>query len=127
MPWIYSYWYKDELLYIGSTFDLSKRHRSHIYEWKKKPLQFHKYMIENNLTFDDLYKGVVFFDIKDKKTLELKETQFIKELKPLCNERMPRTTEEQTKKQYYKQYYIVNKDKIIERRRIKYFIKHLFD
>ena len=93
---IYFYFYKETLLYIGSTFDMKERLRGHKHEYKTEVQPFHKYLKANGLTLDDLELEEVKTGITDKEELRLLEGNCQKLYKSQCNVRI----ESRTKKEH---------------------------
>ena len=107
---IYFYFYQDELLYIGSSFDMEERIQSHKDDYKKSKLQFYKDLKANGLRMEDLELEEVKTGIINVKTLKLLEGDCQRFYEPQCNIRI----EGRTRKEYYKD----NKEKFNERSRL---------
>ena len=94
---IYFYFYEDELLYIGSTFDMKDRIKKHQYKYDSDILPFYRDLKANGLTMEDL---------------ELEEVKTDQKLyKPQCNMNIAG----RSRKESHKEYYENNKDKILAR------------
>lgn len=101
---IYIYYYKDELLYCGSTFNHKERHYLHQNTYKNMTtniLPFHIYLQTNNINFNHLvYHRIQVNESigsNDKTILQQVEREFIEFYKPKCNIQIPG----RTKKEYY--------------------------
>ena len=100
--WVYKYSYQHEILYIGSTEDKESRHKSHIRQYNSKnPSLFHKKLIENNLTFDDLELEYIE-EIEFENVLVKLENKYIQELTPKYNIRNKLPKEQRIKEQQKK-------------------------
>ena len=111
---IYFYFYEDEILYIGSTFDLKQREKRHKSCLKcGDTMPFYKYLREQNLIFDNLRIEIVETAIYEKEPLKILEDMMIEYWKPKCNVYRAYLSEED-KKEQRKQYCENNKEKIKE-------------
>ena len=109
---IYFYFYEDELLYIGSTFDMKARIGIHKSRLKyNSTIKFYKYLRENNLTFDNLEMEEVETEITDDLQLKILEQNCQDLYEPICN-MIKAYLSEEDKKQYQKEY--KKTDKYIE-------------
>ena len=84
---VYFYFYQDELLYIGSTFDMKERIKSHKKDYRRSKLPFYRELQENGLTMDDLELEEVKTGIIDDIELTL-EGKCQRLYKPQCNKRI---------------------------------------
>ena len=118
---VYAYFYNEECLYIGSTFDINRRkstHKSSLKNKGERDLPFYKYLRQKNLTFDDLTIEIVETAINEEASLLLLEKMLIEYLKPNCNIRMPgvpgRTSQEyyESRKDIYTKWRDDNKEKL---------------
>ena len=119
----------DCLVYVGSTIDkLSKRFGGHKKDSKKRELPLYKYVKDDwENWYIELYED---FPCNNKNELERREGQVIREIGNLNKNIAGRSLKEYDK-QYYrdncekiaeqaKQYYEDNRDKILERYKQKY-------
>ena len=110
---IYFYFYEDEILYIGSTFDLKQREKRHKSCLKcGDTMPFYKYLREQNLIFDNLRIEIVETAIYEKEPLKILEDMMIEYWKPKCNVYRAYLSEAE-KKEYMKEYYEDNKEKVL--------------
>lgn len=124
--YIYFYFYKEELLYIGSTFDFKQREGTHKSRLKcNSNLQFYKYLREQNLTLENLEAEVVKTEITDNTELRRLEGNLIKIYNPICNKEVAGRTHKEyyednkdKYKEYQKEYREDNKDKISEYKKV---------
>ena len=141
---IYNYSYNNEILYIGSTFDLQDRERLHKSVLNnEKSNQYNKpfyvYLRDQKLQIKDLKKEIINTTLKTKQELENFEGILIRQLRPKCNKvingRTMKEYNEDNKeiikenkkeyrlnnkekiKEYKKEYYEDNKEKINETRK----------
>lgn len=117
MGFIYVYMLNDEMLYIGSTFNLKKRERKHTSDLKKGHQPFHRYLNEKGLKIDDLHKEVVETAIYEKEPLEILERMLIEHWEPLCNVNIPGRTKSERYQQiaeYQKVYCQDNGERLSE-------------
>lgn len=63
---VYFYFYENELLYVGSTFDMKRRHNEHKRKYKYVSIPFYTSIKENGLTLDDLELEEVITEITGK-------------------------------------------------------------
>ena len=87
---VYKYFFDDQLLYIGSTFDLQERERQHKSSVnnensKKYNYPFYKYLRDQNILFEDLKKEIINTTLSTKKELQKFEGILIRQLEPKCN------------------------------------------
>ena len=69
--YIYYYFYKDELLYIGSTKNIVKRSQSHKDSLKKgNTSPFYIHLRESNLFIGDLEKEVILIELTDRDIIQ---------------------------------------------------------
>ena len=100
---IYFYFYEDELLYIGSTFDMKERIRTHKRDYEKDILPFYRDVKANGLTIDDLELEEVETEITDKIKLKILERKCQDLYDPLCNINRAYINEEEYR-EYHKEY-----------------------
>lgn len=141
MFFLYKIFYNSLLLYVGSTNNIQRRKREH-----KKSLNngfdrpLYNYLRNNNIKFEQLIFEIIETDIDNKCDLLLAEGAMIKELLPVCNERIEGRTNKEWRndniekikenkrqyrekniekiKEYKKQYYEQNIEKIKEKSKI---------
>ena len=123
---VYKYFFDDQLLYIGSTFNLQDRERHHKSclnnkNSKKYNKPFYKYLNENGLKIEDLKKEIINTTLSTKKELQKFEGILIRQLEPKCNKyingRTMKEYREDNKEQIKekrKEYRLNNKEKIKE-------------
>jgi hypothetical protein len=120
---IYMIWtpLDNSFCYIGSTFNrLHKRFEKHKQDYKyyKGSISIHKYFDKYNIeNFKiDLIKSynVIRTHQKDRKHLEAYETLWISKTKNCVNEILPFMP---IRKEYQKQYYLDNKEKLLEKQK----------
>lgn len=127
---IYFYFYQDELLYIGSTFNMKERIRTHKKDYENDVLLFHRDLKANGLAIDDLQLEEVKTGITDDQKLRDLEGKCIKMYKPTCNVSIPGRTQKEYREDnkeelnvYIKSYYKENSTKIMEQHKI-YNLEH---
>ena len=110
---VYFYFYQNEMLYIGSTFNLKQRKKDHKSALKcGNTRPFYKYLREHNLNFDNLRIEVVETAIYEKEPLHILEDMMIDYWKPKYNLNRAYLSEAE-KKEYMKEYYEDNKEKVL--------------
>ena len=125
---IYFYFYKETLLYIGSSMDIKARIEVHKSKLKNgNTMPFYKYLREQNLTFENLELEDVKTEITDKIELVILEQKCQDLYEPICNMRRAYSSKEDKKeydkeyrktdkyKEYYKEYRKTDKSKAYEK------------
>ena len=104
--------------YIGSTEDIDKRLKEHKSNAKKSNIKLHKAIRENGGKF----VMTKLYDVEYENDVELRieERKSYDEMKPNLNTNRPHITKKEIK-EYKKQYYIDNGDKLKERHN-KYYL-----
>jgi predicted GIY-YIG superfamily endonuclease len=124
---IYKIYYKDVLLYVGSTTDLKQRkwtHKHSCYNENRKDynMKLYQYIRDNNIVFEDLIWNFEETDITDKTEALKFEGSKILELNPICNYEIAgngtgkewRESNKEKISEQKKQYREANKEKLRE-------------
>jgi hypothetical protein len=94
---VYFIYYNNDLLYVGSTFDIKKRIRQHRYLFnQEKDRELYNYLRKNSIQFEKLlFKHIKYDYLPDEESLKKIETLYIRALNPITNIYMPRRTIEE--------------------------------
>jgi len=122
---IYKIYHKDneDLFYIGSTTDLDRRKREHKYNCANRNSRHHNSKLYQIIRENGSWECFQFDIIEQvccetQEDLFKKEDEYITTLKPNMNSQKAFVAE--TREEYKKQYYVDNKEKIVERSNKRY-------